>query len=173
MVQASAIRVGCPRFSANADWLKFALAILEAQYLGGVSVDARFSYLSQERRLHFRHRRAKLGAVAGQFEGSSRAEHISDADREGRSAEPSASAPGHKAQGRSCARGGGHSRHHREGKSRPVLCHGLVGRYRGQKHTWLERPHPVQADFSCPAQAADNALLLKQLTISRARNERL
>jgi AraC-like DNA-binding protein len=34
------------------------------EYLGGVFVDARFSYLSQERRLDFRHRQAKLGAIA-------------------------------------------------------------------------------------------------------------
>jgi AraC-like DNA-binding protein len=33
------------------------------EYLGGVFVDARFSYLSKERRLDFRHRQAKLGAI--------------------------------------------------------------------------------------------------------------
>ena len=34
------------------------------KYLGGVFVDARFAYLSQERRLDFRHRQAKLGPIA-------------------------------------------------------------------------------------------------------------
>jgi AraC-like DNA-binding protein len=34
------------------------------EYLCGVFVEARFSYLSQERRLDFRHRQAKLGPIA-------------------------------------------------------------------------------------------------------------
>ena len=34
------------------------------EYLGGVFVEARFAYLSQERRLDFRHRQAKLGPIA-------------------------------------------------------------------------------------------------------------
>ena len=34
------------------------------EYLGGVLVEARFAYLSQERRLDFRHRQAKLGSIA-------------------------------------------------------------------------------------------------------------
>ena len=34
------------------------------EYLGGVFVDARFAYLSQQRRLDFRHRQAKLGPIA-------------------------------------------------------------------------------------------------------------
>jgi AraC-like DNA-binding protein len=34
------------------------------EYLGGVFVDARFAYLSQDRRLDFRHRQAKLGPIA-------------------------------------------------------------------------------------------------------------
>ena len=34
------------------------------EYLGGVFVDARFAYLSRQRRLDFRHRQAKLGPIA-------------------------------------------------------------------------------------------------------------
>jgi AraC-binding-like domain len=34
------------------------------EYLGGVLVEARFAYLSQERHLDFRHRQAKLGPIA-------------------------------------------------------------------------------------------------------------
>ena len=34
------------------------------EYLGGVFVDARFAYLSQQRRLDFRHRQAKSGSIA-------------------------------------------------------------------------------------------------------------